>query len=270
MGLWSFNKSHAVSYGLVSYWTAYCKCHYPAEFAVASLNHASDSNSAVKLLRDIVRHDDFTYTPVDPDTSGLGWSKRDDHHIVGGLLNLKGIGIKKAQTIIKARKGEAKFTPSLMQKLMNPETEFDIIFPAQHYFGFLYDDHVSAGLDTKPCYIDTIDDVGEYVFLGKIVDRNIRDLNEHIFVQRRGGEIIEKDNLYLNMKIEDDHGIVTCRIKPHQYESIGRPIAEKGILEKSWYLIRGKIVNEWRTIWISEVICLNDYYPEIGKQLEVR
>ncbi|MCH8982267.1 hypothetical protein IH922_09650, partial [candidate division KSB1 bacterium] len=33
MGSWAFNRSHAVSYGLISYWCAALKGKYPLEFA---------------------------------------------------------------------------------------------------------------------------------------------------------------------------------------------------------------------------------------------
>ncbi len=34
---YGFNKSHAAAYGVVSYWTAYLKAHYPAEYMAALL-----------------------------------------------------------------------------------------------------------------------------------------------------------------------------------------------------------------------------------------
>jgi DNA polymerase-3 subunit alpha len=35
MGSWSFNRSHAVAYGMVSYWTMVLKAKYPLQFATA-------------------------------------------------------------------------------------------------------------------------------------------------------------------------------------------------------------------------------------------
>ena len=73
-GSYSFNKSHAVGYGLVSYWVAWCKANYPMEFAVACLNSLSDPNSASKLLRDMVRNEGFQYSSVDINLSEENWS----------------------------------------------------------------------------------------------------------------------------------------------------------------------------------------------------
>jgi DNA polymerase III alpha subunit len=257
-GSWSFNKSHAVSYGLISYWTAWCKANHPMEFAVASLNHASDNSSAIKLLRDLINNEGMEYVPVDPDRSSIGWSVIDGK-LVGGLSNIKGIGPAKAKQIIKSRKG-GKLTPALYKALSNPVTEFDIVFPADHYWGNLYSDPVSYGMDSKPIFIKDIDGIGEYMFIGCLVDRNMRDLNEHVFLTKRNGELIEENNLYLNFKVVDDTDMISCKIDRYKYESIGRAIAESGRIDKSWYLIRGKITSEWRKIDVLEIINLNDYF----------
>lgn len=258
-GSWSFNKSHAVSYGLVSYWTAYCKTNHPSEFAVACLNHATDSDAAIKLLRDLVINEGFEYKPVDPDLSGLGWVAN-RNTLIGGLNNIKGIGPAKAKQIIAARNGKGKLTPSLFKALMQPETELDILFPAQHYFGFLYSDPVSAGLDTKPSYIKDVNGRGEYVIIGKLVDRNLRDLNEQVFLEKRGGERISDNRFYLNFKLEDDTDMVSCKIGRMQYAALGKDIAEKGRVGKDWYLLRGTIKGDWRTLDVTEIVNLNTYY----------
>ncbi|TMZ35795.1 DNA polymerase III subunit alpha, partial [Klebsiella pneumoniae] len=48
---YAFNKSHAAGYGLVSYWTAYLKANYPAEYMAALLTSVGDNKdkSAVYL-----------------------------------------------------------------------------------------------------------------------------------------------------------------------------------------------------------------------------
>ena len=210
-------------------------------------------------MRDLVIHDGFEYSPVDPDLSDIGW-KQVDGKLVGGLMNMHGIGLQKARTIIKARSGKSRLTPSLMKALMNPKTDFDVLFPAKHYFGFLYNDPVSAGLDAKPCTISEIDGKGEYLFLGKLVDRNLRDLNEHVFLTKRNGERVEEHKLYLNFKLEDDTDMISCKIDRYKYEVLGKPIAEAGRLNKDWYLVRGTIRGDWRTVDIKEIVNLNQYY----------
>lgn len=258
-GSWSFNKAHAVSYGLVSYWTAYCKANYPMEFAAASLNHASNPDNAVKLLRELITHEGYEYTPVDPDKSVIGWTYH-GNKLIGSLTNIKGVGVSKAKQIIAARSGKAKLTPSLYKALMSPKTDFDILFPCKHYWGHLYKDPAKYGLERCPDLIKNVDGRGEYIIIGKLVDRNLRDLNEHIFLSKRNGELVEEDNLYLNFKLEDDTDLISCKIDRYLYKRFGKKIAESGRVGLDWYLLKGKIKSDWRKIDVIEIINLNEYF----------
>ena len=47
---YSFNKSHAVAYSTVSYWTAWLKYHYPLEFMFALLKNESDKDARTEYL----------------------------------------------------------------------------------------------------------------------------------------------------------------------------------------------------------------------------
>ena len=47
---YSFNKSHAVAYSLLSYWTAYLKFHYPKEFMCAALRNEGDKDARTDYL----------------------------------------------------------------------------------------------------------------------------------------------------------------------------------------------------------------------------
>lgn len=259
-GSWSFNKSHAVAYGLVSYWTAYCKANFPMEFAVASLNHASSNESAIKLLRDLVKNEGMEYVPVDPDKSDLNWTCQDGI-LVGGLTNIKGIGVSKARKIISARKkGGSSLTPSLYKAMMNPKTEFDIIFPARHYWGFLYDSPGKYGIDREVSLVKDVSGKGQFVLLGCLVDRNVRDLNEHVFLSKRDGQLIEEDNLYLNFRLEDDTDSILCKISRFRFEAMGRKIAESGRIGKDWYLVKGEIKSDWRRVDVYQIVNLNQTF----------
>lgn len=46
---YAFNKAHSAAYGLISYWTAYLKTHYPAEFMAALLQGASTNKDKTAL-----------------------------------------------------------------------------------------------------------------------------------------------------------------------------------------------------------------------------
>jgi hypothetical protein len=258
-GSWSFNKSHAVSYGLISYWTAYFKANYPLKFAVASLNNARDEY-AVKLLRDMVIADNLDYIPVDPRTSDVFWTVH-ENKLLGGLTNIKGIGEKKAQQFIEMRDGKRKITPSFWKMLEDPKTDFDILFPTRHHWGIFWKDPRSTGLvDCSPCEIKDINEEGSYTFIGCLVDRNLRDLNEYVFLKDRNGEIIEDNHLYLNMTVEDDTDSIICTINRWRFEALrGKEIAEAGKIGEDWFLIEGRVRGSWRKIDIEQIINLNEW-----------
>ena len=41
---------------------------------------------------------------------------------------------------------------------------------------------------------------------------------------------------------------------------MGKDIAEKGRVGSDWYLLRGTIDGDWRTINVKEIVNLNQYY----------
>ena len=55
-GPFMFNKSHSACYALVSYQTAWLKCHYPEEFFAALLNNACLAENAIEIIKDCNAH----------------------------------------------------------------------------------------------------------------------------------------------------------------------------------------------------------------------
>ena len=239
-GSYSFNKSHAVGYGLVSYWVAWCKANYPLEFAVACLNSISDDNSASKLLRDMVSNEGVDYVAVDPQLSEVTWSTKGGR-LIGGLTNIKGVGKVKAKTIIQSRKTASPLAPGLKKLLTNPKTPFDIIFTAEHYWGFLYQDPKSHGLHEKPERIIDIDGRGKYVLLGKLIEKNI-------------------DEDIIKIKLEDDTDEIRCRIDTRHVQ-----VSDKFLVEDDWYLVMGRIRSDWRSVSVENILNLNTHFDVLTK-----
>lgn len=259
MGSYGFNKSHAVAYSMISYWTAWAKAHYPLEFAAANLNNAKDDDNAVKVLRDFVVNDGIEYISVDPDESDVNWTIKDGM-LLGGLTNLPGIGIKKAQKIIKDRKSGCKFTPSIQKMLMNPVTPFDILFPTKHYFGHLYDEPHKYGLMKSPSLIKDVQEPGEYVIIGIVQERDLRDRNDVQSVIKRKGVLVDEYQYYLNLNIEDDTDSIRCTISPFKFDELnGMHVSETSIPGETWYMIKGIVQEGWRSISIEAIYDIKDF-----------
>lgn len=259
-GSWGMNKSHTVAYGHISYWCAYMKAHYPLEFTCANLKHAKDKNSSIKILRDAVENDGVEYIPIDPDTSDVDWSIVGEK-LVGGLINIKGIAEKKAREILRMRKGETKYTPAIAKLLLNPVTDFDTIYPCRDRYGAFYTNPRAVGLSSPVDYIKDIrDDVDcEYIVIGKVVGKDLRDLNEYNEIQKRGGKVLDKNNKFLKILVEDDTGQIQCRINRYKFDDYdGNKWAESLIVDESYVAIKGTIREGMRILQISQIFDITD------------
>ena len=256
-GSWAFNKSHSVSYGLISYWCCLLKAHYPLAFAAASLRNEKSNEQGVNILRDLSR-EGFAYVPVDPAHSELHWSVHDGK-LLGGLTNIKGVGESKARDILLRRKEGRALLPGQRKLLSDPRTPYDDIFPAQRRFGAIYENprahRVTSGPVTE---IRHIGDPGEYVFIGQLKEKNLRDMNEYHSVVKRGGRMIKVDPLFLNMVLEDDTGSIIARIARKDYKRWGFPLIEQAKID-DWFLWRGTLKDDgWRVVNIQRWRCLED------------
>lgn len=261
-GSWTFNKSHAVSYGLISYWTAWCKAHYPLEFAAANLNNSKNEDSAVRLLRDMVRFEGIEYDALDPDYSDINWSIANGK-LIGGLMSVKGISITNARKIIKMRKGEIPYTPALVWMLMEPETPFIDIFPCQTRYGELYDNPYAHGLNAPPSKIEDVLDEGSYMIIGILRSIDLRDRNDYQSVVKRGGEYVDKNQFYLKMFVEDDTDSIMVMIPPHKFDDMNaRYITENSKVDETYFLIKGDVRSDWRMITIDAIHDITDWRPE--------
>ena len=85
---YAFNKAHAVCYAVVSYQTAYLKCHYPREYMAALMTSVLDS--AAKISGYIAECKDMGIAVLPPDIN-----HSDDHFTVEGNSIRFGLGAVK-------------------------------------------------------------------------------------------------------------------------------------------------------------------------------
>jgi DNA polymerase-3 subunit alpha len=98
---YSFNKSHAVAYSTLSYWTAWLKYHYPLEFMFALLKNEKDKDGRTEYLIEAKRMGISIKLPHinDSDTD----FKIEGKGIRFGLTAIKFISDKIAERYIAAR-----------------------------------------------------------------------------------------------------------------------------------------------------------------------
>ena len=102
-GEYGFPESHAASFALLVYASAWLKFHYPAAFTCALLNSLPMGfYSASQLIQDAQRHG-VTVLPCRIEASEWASTLTGEQHIRLGLQLIKGLGIDSAQRISEAR-----------------------------------------------------------------------------------------------------------------------------------------------------------------------
>ncbi|MGH8773615.1 MAG: DNA polymerase III subunit alpha [Jiangellaceae bacterium] len=115
---YAFNKAHSAAYGLVSYWTAYLKANYPAEYMAALLTSVRDDKDktaiylaecrrmGIKVLPPDVNESAGDFTPVGTD-------------VRFGLAAIRNVGGNVVEGIVATRAAEGRYEsfPDFMDKV---------------------------------------------------------------------------------------------------------------------------------------------------------
>ena len=248
-GSWSFNKSHAVAYGVISFWCAYIKARFPLEFAAATLSYETDIERQRIMLRELAK-EGYGYVPFDPDISVEKWTvDRVKGVVVGPLGNIRGIGPKTAQMVIGSRARGEVLSPAIRKKLEAGKTELDSLYPVSDAYARLVPNPGALNIVSSPISInDAIQKArkeGESeIMVVATLERIIpRDANEDINIARRGGKRIPdgEPTALLNLRLRDDSGRLVAMVTRWRYAKIGDPIVQRGNPNKVLYALRGQI-----------------------------
>lgn len=132
--LYGFNKSHGLAYALLTYYTAYLKCHYPTVFMQTILTYTKDSTEISQYL---TQCKDLNVKVSNPDIneSNLGF-KIHNNSILYGIGSLYNVGEPTVKQLINNRpytsfqdflnknvyelkEGDSKFDKSALISLVN-------------------------------------------------------------------------------------------------------------------------------------------------------
>ncbi len=105
---YAFNKAHAVCYAVVSYQTAYLKCHYPRQYMAALMTSVLDS--ATKISGYIAECKELQIPVLPPDIN----HSEDQFTVEGsairfGLGAVKNVGIGLIRSIVQRRNADGPF-----------------------------------------------------------------------------------------------------------------------------------------------------------------
>ncbi|MDP4620750.1 MAG: DNA polymerase III subunit alpha [Thermoleophilia bacterium] len=102
-GDYSFNKSHAACYALLSYRTAYLKANHPAEYMAAVLTSVMDTKDRVPFYVAASSDMGIEVLPPDVNRSESGFAVTGEKEIRFGLTAVKGVGENAVHALIEER-----------------------------------------------------------------------------------------------------------------------------------------------------------------------
>ncbi len=106
---YAFNKAHTAGYGLVSYWTAFLKANYPAEYMAALLTSVRDDKDKIAVYLAECRRMGIKVLPPDVNESDATFTPRGTD-IRFGLTAVRNVGANVVTAIVRARDDKGKFT----------------------------------------------------------------------------------------------------------------------------------------------------------------
>ncbi|MGC1804124.1 MAG: DNA polymerase III subunit alpha, partial [Mycobacterium sp.] len=106
---YAFNKSHAAGYGLVSYWTAYLKANYPAEYMAGLLTSVGDDKDKAAVYLADCRKLGITVLPPDVNESLVNFASVGTD-IRFGMGAVRNVGANVVGSLIATRADKGKFT----------------------------------------------------------------------------------------------------------------------------------------------------------------
>ena len=105
---YAFNKAHSAAYGVLSYWTAYLKAHFPAEYMAALLTSVGDARDKLALYLNECRRMGIKVLPPDVNES-IGYFAAVGDDIRFGLGAVRNVGFNVVDAIRAAREEKGRF-----------------------------------------------------------------------------------------------------------------------------------------------------------------
>ncbi|WP_445400329.1 DNA polymerase III subunit alpha [Streptomyces sp. LE64] len=116
---YAFNKAHSAAYGLVSYWTAYLKANYPAEYMAGLLTSVKDDKDKSAVYLNECRRMGIKVLPPNVNESMANFAAQGDDVILFGLSAVRNVGTNVVDSIIRSRKAKGKYAsfPDYLDKV---------------------------------------------------------------------------------------------------------------------------------------------------------
>jgi DNA polymerase-3 subunit alpha len=250
---YGFNKSHAVSYSIISYQCAWLWHYYPAEWMAAFLDKEPETRKEKAI--NIAKKFGFDIAPLDVNKSGTVWEiSEDGKTMIQPLTSIKGLGMSAIEQILDNR------------PFMNAE---DLLFREDVSYSKLN----KKALDAL-CRGGALDNIVDDRFSGRkhfwsacVVERpkNLKKFGDNIELFRPEGDFSEEEIIQFKTDLTGVFPI-NLVINPETVQKLQDryipPISEfdEG-LQVCWFIprkITPKKTKNGKDYWIVEVIDSNN------------
>jgi DNA polymerase-3 subunit alpha len=255
---YGFNKSHAVSYSIISYQCAWLWHYYPTEWMAAFLDKEPETRKEKAI--NVAKKFGFNIAPLNVNKSGVVWEiNGDGKTLIQPLTSIKGLGVSAIEQILDNRPFE------------NAE---DLLF-REH---IVYSKLNKKALDAL-CRGGALDDMMDDRFSGRkhfwsacIVERpkSLKKLLENIDLYRPEGDFSEEEVIQFKTELTGVFPInlvITPETIQRLQEKFVPPVSEfDPELEVCWFIPRKiipKKTKNGKLYWIVEVIDSNNELTKI-------
>ena len=105
---YAFNKAHTAAYGVISYWTAYLKANYPAEYMAALLTSVRDDKDKTALYLNECRRMGIAVLPPSVNESIANFAAIGTD-IRFGLAAIRNVGRNVVEAVVRTREEKGRF-----------------------------------------------------------------------------------------------------------------------------------------------------------------
>lgn len=303
-GSWAFNKSHSVSYSVISYWTMWLKVYYPIEYYCAMASSMLQEDKVKRVIKEYLREGNVLL-PIDINYSKKSFSI-ENNGLRLGFEQIKGIGsefakrIESNQPYYSVKDFEIKMEGTRSINLLAKMGAFQSIGGANKKLSTLfgvavekkYEEDTTIEERMKLCplsvninilekwesfiksnikfsleKIENLNpDKGSQMIAGIVYDKNIKDKVEEALTRGKPAPVL-KDGLskYFNFIIEDETDFMTCRVATHQFKQFSSLVLEQ-ISDGDILIVKGQMGTGIRMFFANEIICLNHLKRKLENQ----
>ena len=255
---YGFNKSHAVSYSIISFQCAWLWNYYPAEWMAAFLDKEPETRKEKAI--NIAKQYGFDIAPLDVNKSGTVWEiSADGKTLIQPLTSIKGLGVAAIEQVLANR------------PFINAE---DLLFRE----GVSYSKLNKKALDAL-CRGGALDDIVDDRFTGRkhfwsacVVDRpkSLKKMMDNIELYKPEGDFTEEEIIQFKTDLTGVFPI-NLVISPETIEKLHEkfisPISEfDPELQVCWFIprkITPRKTKNGKLYWIVEVIDSNNELTRI-------